>query len=111
MTATGKVYAGIRDQRTNEAQNFLWTELGNHPGYPLLSQPCGVSVNGHGQNNSPIKFSVLTTTGQVRETTCAARTNTHPATLVCADANNPAVLNPWMPVTLQPAPGAVNGGI
>ncbi|MFF3888931.1 collagen-like protein [Streptomyces sp. NPDC001914] len=112
LTADGKAYAGIRDQRSNETQNFLWTELSNHPGYPAttpVSRPCGISVNGHGQNaSSPVKFSIVTTAGQVLETTCVARTSTHPATLVCTDANN--ALIPWTPVTLQPATGAVNGG-
>ncbi|MFD8739640.1 hypothetical protein ACFV06_32680 [Streptomyces sp. NPDC059618] len=108
----GKAYAGIRDQRSSETQNFLWTDLSTHAGYPAggaAGLPCGISVNGHGQTAAnPLKFDIVTTTGQVWETTCQARTSTHPATLLCTDANNVAI--PWTPVTLQPSSNAVNSG-
>ncbi|MGW1532592.1 hypothetical protein [Streptomyces aureus] len=42
----------------------------------------------------------MSAAGQIWETTCVARTSTHPATLVCTDANNAAI--PWTPVTSQP---------
>jgi hypothetical protein len=62
--------------------------------------PCAAAVNAHGSNDL-IKFDVITNTGQVRETSCRAVTNTHPVTLNCNNTNNIPI--PRTLVTNQPA--------
>ncbi|MFF3610533.1 hypothetical protein [Streptomyces sp. NPDC002580] len=100
----GRTFAGVRDRRVNESQNFVWTNLSTHPGHPLNTVtgvlPCAAAVNAHGGDDL-IKFDVITGTGQVRETGCLAVTNTHPVTLNCDSTNNTPI--PWTLVTNQPA--------
>ncbi|WBO68516.1 hypothetical protein [Streptomyces camelliae] len=105
----GRTYAGVRDLRMNELHNFLWTDLSTHTGYPsgpVQGTPCGVSINAHNQGNQPIRIDVITTTGQIWETTCTENNRTHPATLDCGTATS----NPWVEVNRQPAPMQTNGG-
>ncbi|WP_062650472.1 collagen-like triple helix repeat-containing protein [Streptomyces maremycinicus] len=114
----GSTFAGIHDLRGVAPRPFLWTDLSTHPDYPAGGEDadgrnvgfvCGAAVNGHSANNgNPIKFDVMTTTGQVWETTCVAVTGTNPATLNCNDANG--LPNPWTKVTLQPLATVINGG-
>ncbi|WP_327183068.1 hypothetical protein [Streptomyces sp. NBC_01334] len=114
----GVTYAGIHDLRGTAPRPFVWTDLSTHPNYPAggldpdgrdVGFVCGAAVNGHNANaGNPVKFDVMTTTGQVWETTCVAVGVTNPATLNCNDANG--LPNPWTKVTLQPLAGAVNGG-
>nr|WP_301272133.1 hypothetical protein [Streptomyces asoensis] len=114
----GVTYAGIHDLRGVTPRPFLWTDLSTHPNYPAggldpdgrdVGFVCGAAVNGHNANaGNPVKFDVMTTTGQVWETTCVAVGTTNPASLNCNDANG--LPNPWTKVTLQPLVGAVNGG-
>ncbi|MEU9268041.1 hypothetical protein AB0E04_21670 [Streptomyces sp. NPDC048251] len=114
----GVTYAGIHDLRGVTPRPFLWTDLSTHPNYPAggldpdgrdVGFVCGAAVNGHNANaGNPVKFDVMTTTGQVWETTCVAVGITNPASLNCNDANG--LPNPWTKVTLQPLVGAVNGG-
>ncbi|MFF3610532.1 hypothetical protein [Streptomyces sp. NPDC002580] len=107
----GRTYAGVRDQRTGETKNFLWTDLSTHPDYPSGGSagfPCGASVNAYNQSTlNRIKFDVVTTTGQVWETSCVVLTKTHPAVLSCNDRMGPKA---WSLVARQPKPGVVNGG-
>ncbi|MER5467491.1 hypothetical protein [Streptomyces sp. NPDC002685] len=110
----GRTYAGIRDQRTGETQNFLWTDLSSRPDYPAggaAGLPCDVSVNAHNRSTTVkrIKFDVITTTGQIWEAACVAFTTTHPATLNCFDRTGRP--KPWILVARQPTPDAVNGGV
>ncbi|MET7488808.1 hypothetical protein [Streptomyces sp. NPDC005538] len=109
----GHTYAGIHDLRGTNARPFLWTDLSTHANYPAggaVGLPCGVAINGHSANTgAPIKFDVMTTTGQVWETTCVEVNSTNPATLNCNNAMGVPI--PWTKVTLQPSPGAVNGGV
>ncbi|WRZ92943.1 hypothetical protein OHB54_30185 [Streptomyces sp. NBC_01007] len=110
----GRTYAGIRDQRTGEKQNFLWTNLSGRPDYPAggaAGLPCDVSVNAHNRNTTVkrVKFDVITTTGQIWEAACVAFTTTHPATLNCADRTGRP--KPWILVALQPTPDALNSGV
>ncbi|MFD9463487.1 hypothetical protein [Streptomyces sp. NPDC060027] len=107
----GKTFAGIRDQRTGETQHFLWTNLSTHPDYPsggAAGLPCGVAVNAHARKTTlnRIKFDIVTTTGQVWETSCVALTTTHPATLTCADRTGHP--KPWLLVARQPALDTAN---
>ncbi|WP_305729231.1 hypothetical protein [Streptomyces sp. yr375] len=115
----GRTYAGIHDLRAAGApHNFLWTDLSTHANYPAggidpdgrdVGFVCGAAVNGHNAvTGNPIKFDVMTTTGQVWETTCLAVGTTNPATLNCNNALGIPI--PWTKVTLQPAPSAINGG-
>ncbi|MFJ5304007.1 hypothetical protein ACIQBL_15295, partial [Streptomyces sp. NPDC088350] len=114
----GITYAGIHDLRGNTPRNFLWTDLSTHPGYPAggldtgghnVGFVCGVSINGHSSNaGQPIKFDVMTTTGQVWETTCVEVNSTNPATLNCNDSLGAP--NLWTKVTLQPSPAVTNSG-
>ncbi|MET9898323.1 hypothetical protein [Streptomyces sp. NPDC006446] len=107
----GRTFAGIRDQRTGETQHFLWTNLSTHPDYPsggAAGLPCGVSVNAHARTTTlnRIKFDIVTTTGQIWETSCVALTTTHPATLTCADRTGHP--KPWLLVARQPALDTAN---
>ncbi|MFE6825860.1 hypothetical protein [Streptomyces sp. NPDC057690] len=125
----GSTFAGIHDLRGPAPRPFLWTDLSTHPDYPQGGEDadgrdvgfaCGAAVNGHSSNGrgadghgpkagNPIKFDVMTTTGQVWETTCVAVTGTNPATLNCNDAVT-GLPNPWTKVTLQPLATVINGG-
>jgi len=109
----GKTYAGIHDLRGTTPRNFLWTDLSTHANYPAgdaAGLPCGVAINGHSANTgAPIKIDVMTTTGQVWETTCVEVNSTNPATLNCN--NSAGAPNPWTKLTLQPSPGVTNGGV
>ncbi|MEV6193108.1 hypothetical protein AB0M19_11975 [Streptomyces sp. NPDC051920] len=110
----GRTYAGIRDQRTGEKQTFLWTDLTARPDYPAggaAGLPCDVTVNAYNRSATVrrIKFDVITTTGQIWEAACVAFTTTHPATLNCADRTGRP--KPWILVSRQPVPDAVNGGV
>ena len=116
----GLTYAGIHDLTGSGTHPFLWTDLSTHANYPAggldtdgrnVGFVCGVAVNGHSSNSGePIKFDVMTTTGQVWETTCVAVNSSQPdATLNCNDSLGAPI--PWTKVTRQPSPGAVNGGV
>ncbi|MFE2299318.1 hypothetical protein ACFXAW_14090 [Streptomyces sp. NPDC059445] len=110
----GRTYAGIRDQRTGEKQTFLWTDLTARPDYPAggaAGLPCDVTVNAHNRSTTVrrVKFDVITTTGQIWEAACVAFTTTHPATLNCADRSGRP--KPWILVSRQPVPDALNGGV
>ncbi|MFD9322325.1 hypothetical protein ACFWDQ_32550 [Streptomyces sp. NPDC060053] len=114
----GSTFAGIHDLRGVAPRPFLWTDLSTHANYPAggvdadgrdVGFVCGAAVNGHSANTgNPIKFDVVTTTGQVWETTCVAVAGTNPATLNCNDAAG--VPNPWTKVNLQPLATVINGG-
>ncbi|MFD5638619.1 hypothetical protein ACFWJM_31355 [Streptomyces sp. NPDC127077] len=109
----GRTYAGIRDQRAGEKQTFLWTDLTARPDYPAggaAGLPCDVTVNAHNRSTTVkrIKFDIVTTTGQIWEAACVAFTTTHPATLNCADRTGGP--KPWILVSRQPVPDALNGG-
>ncbi|MFF1438603.1 hypothetical protein [Streptomyces sp. NPDC058295] len=114
----GSTFAGIHDLRGVAPRPFLWTDLSTHANYPAggvdadgrdVGFVCGAAVNGHNANTgNPIKFDVVTTTGQVWETTCVAVGGTNPATLNCNDAAG--VPNPWTKVNLQPLATVINGG-
>ncbi|WP_328555576.1 hypothetical protein [Streptomyces sp. NBC_00358] len=110
----GSTYAGIRDQRTGEKEDFLWTDLSGRPDYPAggaAGLPCDVTVNAHNRTTAVkrIKFDVITTTGQIWEAACVAFTTTHPATLNCADRTGRP--KPWILVSRQPTVASVNGGV
>ncbi|MFE7934445.1 hypothetical protein ACFU6S_38155 [Streptomyces sp. NPDC057456] len=115
----GHTFAGIHDLRGIAPRPFLWTDLSTHANYPAggvdangrdVGFVCGAAVNGHSANaGNPIKFDVVTTTGQVWETTCVAVGGTNPATLNCNDLVT-GLPNPWTKVVLQPLANVINGG-
>lgn len=61
-----------------------------------------------GADKGLVKFNVVTTVGQIWETTCVAVDTAPHATLNCDDAQgNP---RPWFRVDLQPSESIINGG-
>ncbi len=81
---------------------FLWTDLSNLPNYP--STACGVAINEHSNGPNSVKIDVLTTSGQVWETTCSETSSPPPPPihpiLTCT--------SPWV-LQHSPTPDAVNG--
>ncbi|MDQ0990899.1 hypothetical protein [Streptomyces sp. V3I7] len=98
----GRTYAGIRDLTTATPGPYLWTDLSNKTNYP--QDACAVSIAQHAQGmqvEGDLRVNVVTTAGVVWENTCQVVTSNR--TLNCNDPS-------WHRVTLQPAPGAINGG-
>ncbi len=100
MGGPNRAYAGVRDLTGDDPGPFLWTDLTGNDNYP--QNACGISVEGHAQGDQTegdMRIDVITTTGQVYETTCGVNLGEN-ITLTCDD--------PWALITSQPLPGADN---
>ncbi|MFF9480638.1 hypothetical protein [Streptomyces sp. NPDC014733] len=96
----GQTYVGIRTDTGDATGPFTWTNLTSHPGYPGRNVVCSASIN---ETNAftgqphPVRINVLTTGGQVYETTCTANPSAPGGPSL--DCGN----NPWVPV-VSPEP-------
>ncbi|MGN9792315.1 hypothetical protein ACTMTU_14630 [Streptomyces sp. OZ13] len=89
-------YAGIRNLTGTEPGPFIWYDLTDDPGTGFPPNPCAISIASQTNAAGGVSIQVLTTEGEVFETTCEVGVPGDPFVLDCDEV--------WTELT-TPTPG------